>query len=65
VGGGGRRREKEKGAVFIKDLISFVCFLKHREEMDGYKETPWRLLKIHLTDTRGGIFGELHREHVL
>jgi hypothetical protein len=26
--------------------------------MDGYKRTPWRLLKIHLTDTRGGIYGE-------
>jgi len=66
--GGEETREREggeKGVVFIKDLMSFVCFLKHREEMDGYKKDPWRLLKIHLTGTRGGSSGESHREYIL
>lgn len=63
--GGEEKREREKRVVFIKDLMSFVCFLKHREGMDGYKKAPWRLLKIHLTGTRRGILGELHREYVL
>lgn len=55
--GGEETRERGKRVVFIKDLMSFVCFLKHREEMDGYKKDPWRLLKIHLTGTRGGSLG--------
>jgi len=54
VRGGEETRKRGKRVVFIKDLMSFVCFLKHREEMDGYKKDPWRLLKIHLTGTRGG-----------
>lgn len=59
VGEETRERERERGkrVVFIKDLMSFVCFLKHRKEMDGYKKDPWRLLKIHLTGTRGGPWG--------
>lgn len=57
MGGGEETREIGKRVVFIKDLMSFVCFLKHREEMDGYKKDPWRLLKIHLAGTRRGSSG--------
>jgi hypothetical protein len=48
------RKDGKQGIVFIKHLISFVCFLKNkREEMDGYKKCPQSPLQIHLTDTRG------------
>jgi hypothetical protein len=46
---------QQEGVVFIKDLISFVCFLNAEgEEMDGYKKCPQRPLQIHLTGTREG-----------